>query len=218
MPATGGGLSMPLPNIGQRAARLTGAAIARDAQRYEGQGYVYGGNASSPGDWDCSSFVSYVLGHDLRLSLPGGQWGAPGFPPNDHGPVVTSYADWTGADTVGTPQAGDLCCFVGLGPNGHIGIAVSSGEMVSALNPSKGTVKTPIAGYGPAGAPLIYRRVNGLAGLLPAPPSGSPTSAHPPVMVAVVVAGLFVGAFVLLAVAAGLVVPGVVWAGRKMAA
>lgn len=32
----------------------SGTAIASDALKYAGQGYVYGGNASRPGDWDCS--------------------------------------------------------------------------------------------------------------------------------------------------------------------
>src|SRR5215472_13498415 len=74
------------------AAVVTGDQVASDALRYVGAGYIYGGPAARPGDWDCSSFVSYVLGHDLGMALPGGKWGAPGFPPGSHGPVVESYA------------------------------------------------------------------------------------------------------------------------------
>lgn len=146
---------------------VTGNKIAADALRYAGQGYVYGGDASRPGDWDCSSFVSYVLGHDLRLDLPGGRWGAPGMPPGDHGPVVTSYASWSGATTVNTPARGDLVCFVGTGPNGHIGIVLGANRMISALNEVVGTVRTPIAGYGPPGAPIVYRRVLGTTTVTP---------------------------------------------------
>ncbi len=142
------------------ARAVTGDQIAADALRYKGQGYVYGGTARGPGDWDCSSFVSYVLGRDLGLSLPGGKFGAPGFPPGSHGPVVESYASWRGAVTVGAPGArGDLVCFVGQGPNGHIGIVLGPDQMVSALDDASGTLVSPITGYGPPGAPVVYRRV-----------------------------------------------------------
>ncbi len=138
--------------------------ISGDALKYKGLGYVYGGSASRPGDWDCSSFVSYVLGHDLGMGLPGGKWGGPGMPPNAHGPVVLSYTSWAGATPVSSPQAGDLCCWAGAGPDGHIGIAISPTRMISALNPAQGTQVTPIVGTGPVGVPLVYRRVKGAAG------------------------------------------------------
>lgn len=157
---------MPIPVLPGAAAKVkakaktvTGNQIAADALRYRGAGYVYGGSAARPGDWDCSSFVSYVLGHDLGLALPGGRFGQPGFPPNAHGPVVTSYAGWSGAVTVRTPARGDLVCFVGEGVNGHIGIVLGPNQMVSALDTASGTLVSPIAGYGPPGAPIVYRRV-----------------------------------------------------------
>lgn len=151
-----------MPPVPPPGPTVTGAQIAADAGRWVGLGYVFGGDASSPGVWDCSSFVSYVLGHDLGLGLPGGNFGEPGFPPTSHGPVVTSYADWTGAVTVTAPAVGDLACFVGVGASGHIGIVTGPDEMVSALNEVQGTCRTPIVGYGPYGAPLVYRRILGL--------------------------------------------------------
>lgn len=153
-------------------AVVTAAAIASDGMRYAGRGYVYGGNASAPGDWDCSSFVSYVLGHDLGLALPGGRWGQPGFPPGSHGPVVTDYAGWSGAAPVQETQAGagDLVCWVGAGAGGHIGIVLGPGKMVSALNPQLGTLVSPITGYGPLGVNPVYRRV------LAASPGGTVTT------------------------------------------
>ena len=128
-----------------RAAPPSGSQIAADASKYAGLGYVYGGDASSPGNWDCSSFVSYVLGHDFNLGLPGnGRFGEPGYPPTSHGPVVVDYANWNGARTVaGPPQAGDLCCFVGLGAGqsylgggdtfGLSGEMLQPGEFVTAV-------------------------------------------------------------------------------------
>jgi hypothetical protein len=175
----------------------TGAAIASDALRYVGQGYTYGGPAGHPGDWDCSSFVSYVLGHDLSMTLPGGgTYGTPGNPPASHGPVVGSYATWSGATTLpkgASPAAGDLCVFVGVGPLGHIGIAVDATHMVSALNHVDGTRQSGIVGNGPAGAPLVYRRVNG-AGQVPGTPAGSSGGGLASLLPEGVIAGLLVGA------------------------
>ena len=148
-------MRLPLP----RPRVVTGDQIAADALRWAGQGYTYGGTGAHPGNWDCSSFVSFVLGHDLGLSLPGGKWGAPGFPPGSHGPVVTSYASWRGAITVQSPARGDLVCFVGPGVSGHIGIVLGPDQMVSALDSASGTLVTPVTGYGPPGAPIVYRRV-----------------------------------------------------------
>jgi hypothetical protein len=200
--------------------KVTGQAIATDAERYIGDGYVYGGDASKPGDWDCSSFVSYVLGHDLGLALPGGRYGGPGMPPNAHGPVVTSYASWPGASAVGVPSAGDLCCWVGSGTSGHIGIAISSSEMVSALNPDVGVQRTPIVGTGPAGSPLVYRRVSGVpaggaaflnavgqSGGLPSPAAGAAALILAVLAPFIVIGAMAVGASVLAAAAA--------WALRK---
>ena len=186
----------------------TGAEIAADASKYAGLGYVYGGDASQPGNWDCSSFVSYVLGHDFNLGLPGnGRFGEAGYPPNSHGPVVVDYANWNGARTVpGPPQPGDLCCFVGLGASGHIGIARGPNQMISARDTIDGTKITPIQGYGPYGAPLIYRRLLGV----PAGP-GIPTpgyGAGATMVQKLVVLGLLAGAAVVglvgLAALAGL--------------
>jgi cell wall-associated NlpC family hydrolase len=200
--------SLPV-RLSARAQAINGKLIARIALRYQGAGYVYGGNASGVGNWDCSSFVSYIL-HLCGLSLPDGKWGAPGMPPNSHGPVVVDYADWAGATTVGVPQAGDLCCWVGEGPDGHIGIAISATEMISALDPFDGTKVTPIVGTGPSTAPLIYRRVNGLAGGGPVVVTGTGPGRGLGAGVAMV-AALFAGAGLLAVgvVAAG--VAGTVW-------
>lgn len=119
--------------------------------------YVYGG--STPKGWDCSGMFYYVLPHNCGIQPPGR--------------VVMSYVTWRGAKTVRNPQPGDLVLWPGIGPMGHMGVVTGDNEMISALNPSEGTARTPIAGYGPVGVPHIYRRITALAG----DTSGSGTSA-----------------------------------------
>jgi hypothetical protein len=180
--------------------------ISGEALKYKGLGYVYGGTAAHPGDWDCSSFVSYVLGHDLRLRLPGGgTYGDPGYPPTAHGPVVVSYSTWSGASAVRSPIAGDLCCWVGLGTGGHIGIAISSTHMISAYDTAQGTIVTPIAGAGPSGVPLVYRRVKGAAGGVGVAASGqaAPAGAGAGALLGLALAGASIATVLLAAVAAG---------------
>jgi len=138
---------------------ITGYAV-----QFQGSGYVYGGPGWPPGNWDCSSFVSTVLGRGNGLPIPGGRWGQPGEPPHSHGPDVSEYASWGGAVTVTSPAPGDLVIWDGSGPNGHIGIYLAPGRMISALNTAMGTLETPIAGYGPSGLTPFYRRVTGAAG------------------------------------------------------
>ena len=183
--------------------------ISGDALKYKGLGYVYGGPAAHPGDWDCSSFVSYVLGHDLGLRLPGGgRYGDPGYPPNAHGPVVVSYSTWSGASAVRSPLAGDLCCWVGLGTGGHIGIAISSTHMISAYDTAQGTIVTPIVGAGPSGVPLVYRRVKGAAGGAGVAAGGqaAPRGAGFGALIGLVLAGASVGVVLAAAVAAGVLI------------
>lgn len=117
------------------------SAIATDALKYVGSGYVFGGNADRPGNWDCSSFTSYVLGHDLGHFLPGGKWGDPGFPPHAHGPTTGSYALWGTALNSSQVGAGDLVVW-----STHMGIATSNSEIVSAEDEQAGVRTSTIAG------------------------------------------------------------------------
>jgi cell wall-associated NlpC family hydrolase len=135
-------------------------AIAADAQKYVGEGYVWGGNAAQPGQWDCSSFVSYVLGHDLGLTLPGGRWGDPGFPPNSHGPTTGSYLLYGGPINRGSVQAGDLVVW-----SSHIGIAISNSQIISARDPQEGTGVSGIdATTTSLGESVSFRRINASSG------------------------------------------------------
>lgn len=147
-------------------ASATGSAIADDALKYNGAGYVWGGNASQVGDWDCSSFVSYVLGHDLGMNLPGGKWGEPGFPPHAHGPTTMQYLMFGSPLNLDQVQAGDL-----IVSSEHIGIAISPTQMISAQDPALGTGVAGFPAGFPAGPPH-YRRVSGTGGtggILPTP-------------------------------------------------
>lgn len=132
----------------------TGNAISAAALNYSGQGYVWGGPADKPGDWDCSSFVSYVLGHDLGLALPGGgRYGDPGYPPHAHGPTTLSYMLFGTTVNQGSEQPGDLVVSAE-----HMGIVIGGGRMISAQDPQLGTgIGNYPAGF--PGGPPVYRRV-----------------------------------------------------------
>lgn len=139
---------------------VNAGAIANDALRYNGAGYIYGGSpASGIGHWDCSSFVSWVMGHDLKMSVPMYPNGT--YTGNAHGPTAAQYLVWSGATSIArsAASAGDLACW----PT-HIGIAISNNQMISAYDTAKGTLVTGIDGAGPTGEPMIIRRVNGAVG------------------------------------------------------
>lgn len=131
----------------------TGSAIANDALKYQGEGYVWGGPADVPGDWDCSSFTSYVLGHDLGMALPGGgKYGDPGYPPHTHGPTTNSYLLFGQPVNLGSEKPGDL-----LVSTEHMGICIGGGGMISAQDPQLGTgIGTYTSGF-PGGTPFIRR-------------------------------------------------------------
>lgn len=129
------------------------AAIAADALQYQGAGYVFGGRADRVGNWDCSSFLTYVLCHDMGLSVLGGKWGSPGFPPNAHGPTAVQYKMYgTG---VSSPQAGDIVAW-----NTHCGIALDANRIISARTPSEGTGISTISGTSKSiNETPVFRRV-----------------------------------------------------------
>lgn len=190
---------------------IAGPAIAADALKYKGAGYVWGGTASKIGDWDCSSFVSYVLGHDLGLALPGGSWSGTSMPPNAHGPVVSDYLSWSGAADVATPQAGDLVIF---GPDVHIGIAISGSQMVSALNSTIGTNVSGIKGT--AGGQLVYRRLTGVPGVATTAAAAANMNAAT-ILALIMVGGTLAAAFAVVTAAALGAILAVRWAIRQPA-
>jgi cell wall-associated NlpC family hydrolase len=131
----------------------TGSSIANAALKYQGEGYVWGGPADVPGDWDCSSFVSYVLGHDLGMALPGGgKYGSAGYPPHSHGPTTNDYLLFGEPVNLGSEKPGDLVV-----STVHMGIVIGGGGMISAQDPQLGTgIGTYGSGF-PGGTPFVRR-------------------------------------------------------------
>jgi hypothetical protein len=172
--------SKPSGTVNPHGAQFTatGGEIASAALKYAGKGvYRWGGGGPFPRPGgDCSGFVNWVLSHDLGLAIPGRKPGT--FTGKTHGPVVLSYAVWRGAVKVKKPpHPGDLCVWAGPSAAGHIGIAVSSTEMVSALDTQSGVVKTPIHGFGPVGVPVTFRRIKGSAAGVISPAEAATTTA-----------------------------------------
>src|SRR5215469_1044779 len=135
---------------------INGAAIANDAMKYVGHPYLYGG-APGPGGnqpWDCSSFVNWVLNHDLISPIPG--YSGRAWNPNTHGPNTASYLAWTGATVTARSNvdAGVLCIW-----QTHMGIAINNSQMISALNPHLTTEVTGIEQGGPSGEILVCKRL-----------------------------------------------------------
>jgi cell wall-associated NlpC family hydrolase len=151
--AGSGTVNQPTGPAASSQASGGGDEIAARALKYIGSGYVLGGQADRVGNWDCSSFVSFVLGHDLGYPLPGGKWGDPGMPPHAHGPITTNYMMWGKPVAASQVQKGDLVV-----SSEHMGIVVTEGTYMSA--------KTPILGTGLGfytkdfpGGPPVFRRV-----------------------------------------------------------
>ncbi|MBG6180234.1 NlpC/P60 family protein [Arthrobacter sp. CAN_A1] len=110
--------------------QVSSAGIAGTAQSMVGSPYVFGGTSSTAG-WDCSGFVQWVYAQH-GIDLP-----------------RTSQAQMGALTPTSNPQPGDLVVQNG---GGHIGIYIGGGQMVSALNPSQGTLvhavsAMPLVGY-----------------------------------------------------------------------
>lgn len=132
------------------ATGFTSSGIANDALQYQGHAYSFGGSPGRNGanPWDCSSFVNWVCGHDLRKPIPG--YGPGQYDGTVHGPPTGSWAVWPGLKTIPANQiqAGDIVVWAG-----HMGIVLGPNQMVSALNSRLGTRISPIVGNG--NGPLI---------------------------------------------------------------
>jgi hypothetical protein len=125
--------------------------VANDAQKYNGHSYQYGGAPGKDGKspWDCSSFINWVIGHDFNHSIPG----AANYDGTSHGPPTGLWAVWPGMQHISQEiHAGDIIVWAT-----HMGIAISSTQMISALNSKLGTRVTEIHGTAPG--PFIVGRL-----------------------------------------------------------
>lgn len=141
---------------GQGSTAGTSSNIANQALTYQGHAYKYGGapglNGTQP--WDCSSFVNWVVGHDMRMAIPGyspGQYNG-----TAHGPPTGAWLVWPGLTRIqqSQVQAGDLIIWIN-----HMGIAISNTQMISALDMQLGTAVSAIQGAA-VGPILAYGRLN----------------------------------------------------------
>ncbi|UZX01994.1 glycoside hydrolase [Arthrobacter sp. CDRTa11] len=101
------------------------AASGLAAIAYTGIGspYVWGG--TTPNGWDCSGFTQWVYAQ-AGISIP-------------------RVNAWTAMKPTSTPSPGDLVMQNG---GAHVGIYVGNGMMISALNPSQGTLLHSVASTG----------------------------------------------------------------------
>jgi cell wall-associated NlpC family hydrolase len=100
------------------------SGIAAIAYTGIGSPYVWGGTSPTTG-WDCSGFTQWVYAQ-AGISIP-------------------RVNAWTAMTPTSTPQPGDLVMQNG---GAHVGIYVGNGMMISALNPSQGTLLHSVAATG----------------------------------------------------------------------
>ncbi|WP_240691937.1 C40 family peptidase [Arthrobacter sp. CAU 1506] len=104
-------------------------SIVDIAMQGVGTPYVWGGTSTS--GWDCSGFTQWVYSQ-VGVDLP-----------------RTSQTQGSALTPTSNPQPGDLVVQNG---GAHIGIYLGGGKMISALNPSQGTLvhdvsAMPVSGY-----------------------------------------------------------------------
>ncbi len=113
----------PEPAPAKSGPSAAAAGLAGIAYTGIGSPYVWGG--TTPGGWDCSGFTQWVYAQ-AGISIP-------------------RVNAWNSMTPTSNPQPGDLVMQNG---GAHVGIYVGNGMMVSALNPSQGTLLHAVAATG----------------------------------------------------------------------
>jgi cell wall-associated NlpC family hydrolase len=112
-------------SAGSKDSAASAAASGLAAIAYTGIGHPYVWGGTTPNGWDCSGFTQWVYAQ-AGISIP-------------------RVNAWTAMKPTSTPAPGDLVMQNG---GAHVGIYVGNGMMVSALNPSQGTLLHSVASTG----------------------------------------------------------------------
>lgn len=109
----------------QKAGKGDGDAIVREAQKYKGSRYVYGGE--SPKGFDCSGFTWYVYNKVTGMDITR---------------TVKSQSKQGKSVSNGSWQAGDILIFRNTSGKGltHCGIYISGSKFIHAENEDTGVV------------------------------------------------------------------------------
>lgn len=109
-------------NVDTSKVDATRAGIIKTAQTGIGGAYIWGGKTFRA--WDCSGFVSWVFAqHGIKLT-------------------PYTFAMKNELKPTSNPQPGDIVFQNGYN---HVGIYLGNGRMISALNPSEGTIIHPVS-------------------------------------------------------------------------
>ena len=109
--------------LADKVSSAATSGLAAIAYTGIGSPYVWGG--TTPSGWDCSGFTQWVYAQ-AGISIP-------------------RVNAWTAMTPTATPSPGDLVVQNG---GAHVGIYVGNGMMISALNPSQGTLLHSVASTG----------------------------------------------------------------------
>ena len=148
--------------------------VVNEALNSIGHQYLYGGAPGVNGDqpWDCSSCVNDNVGRVNGLAIPG--YAAGSYDGSVHGPSTIGWLDAQGG-VVGSidrslAEGGDIACW-----RTHMGMFVNHDEMVSAANPSQGTIRSFVDGFIQGEQLVVLRLAHfGPGGItLPVPTIGS---------------------------------------------
>lgn len=118
-----GSITAQADKVTDAAKSAAASGLAGIAYTGIGNPYVWGG--TTPSGWDCSGFTQWVYAQ-AGISIP-------------------RVNAWNAMTPTSTPAPGDLVMQNG---GAHVGIYVGNGMMISALNPSQGTILHAVSATG----------------------------------------------------------------------